>query len=43
MLKQDEISKKHEDEIQVVFKALKQLIKQDQEPREAIGFKRKGE
>lgn len=43
MLKQDEMSKKHEGEIQVVFKALKQLIKQEQEPREAIGFKRKGE
>ncbi len=43
MLKQDELSAKHEGEIQMIFKALKQLINQEQEPRKAIGFKRKGE
>jgi hypothetical protein len=43
MLQQDDNTKKHEEEIQVIFKALKQLIQQGQEPRKAIGFKRKGQ
>lgn len=43
MLQQDDKTKKHEEEIQAIFKALKQLIKQEQEPRRAIGFKRKGQ
>jgi hypothetical protein len=43
MLQQDDKSKKHEEEIQVIFKALKQLIRQEHEPRKTIGFKRKGQ
>jgi hypothetical protein len=39
MLKQDEKMKKHEDEIQIIFKALKQLLNPPQEPRKRIGFK----
>lgn len=42
MLQQDDKTKKHEEEIQVIFKALKQLIRQEQEPRKEIGFKIKG-
>lgn len=42
MLQQDDKTKKHEEEIQVIFKALKQLIRQKQEPRKEIGFKIKG-
>jgi hypothetical protein len=43
MLQQDDKTKKHEEEIQVIFKALKQLIVQEQEPRKLIDFKREGE
>lgn len=39
MLKQDEGMQKHEDEIQIIFKALKQLLNPPQEPRKQIGFK----
>lgn len=39
ILKQDEKSNKHEEEIQVIFNALKQLLNPPQEPREPIGFK----
>jgi hypothetical protein len=39
MLKRDEKTNKHEEEIQLIFNALKQLINPSQEPREAIGFK----
>ncbi|MCA4893986.1 MAG: ORF6N domain-containing protein [Cytophagales bacterium] len=42
LLQHDEKSKKHEEEIQIIFKALKQLLNQDQEPRKEIGFKTKG-
>jgi hypothetical protein len=43
MLEQNDKTKKHEEEIQVIFNALKQLIQQEQEPRKTIGFKRKGQ
>jgi hypothetical protein len=39
MLKQDEKTNKHEEEIQLFFNALKQLLNPPQEPREAIGLK----
>ena len=38
MMRQDEHLKKHEDEIQIVFRALKQLIQQPTAPRKRIGF-----
>jgi hypothetical protein len=41
ILKQDEQTSKHEEEIQLIFNALKQLLNQPQEPREPIGFKTK--
>lgn len=41
ILKQDEKTNKHEEEIQVIFSALKQLLNPPQEPREPIGFKTK--
>lgn len=43
MLKQDEGIKKHEDEIQTIFSALKQLLDPAQEPKKRIGFKTKNE
>ena len=39
ILNQDEKVNKHEEEIQMIFKALKQLLNQPQEPRKKIGFK----
>lgn len=43
MLKQDEKMNKQEEEIQLIFKALKQLLNPPQEPRKRIGFKSKEE
>lgn len=40
LLKQDEKNEKFEKEIQVIFKALKQLLSQPQPEREKIGYKR---
>jgi DnaJ-domain-containing protein 1 len=45
LLKFEQIEKlivQHDDDIQSIFKALKQLIQQKNEPREPIGFKLKG-
>jgi len=39
LLKQDGKQKKNEEDIQVIFKALKQLFNPPQPPRERIGFK----
>ena len=39
MMKQDGKLKKHEEDIQIIFKALKQLLNPPQQPRERIGFK----
>lgn len=39
LLKQSAKTDKHEDEIQVIFKALKQLLNPPLEPRELIGYK----
>ena len=39
MLKQDVKTNKHEDEIQLIFKALKQLLNPKTEPMRKIGFK----
>ncbi|MBI1770455.1 MAG: ORF6N domain-containing protein [Bacteroidetes bacterium] len=39
ILNQDEKVNKHEEEIQMIFNALKQLLNQPQEPRKKIGFK----
>lgn len=39
MLKQDERTNKHEDEIQYIFKALKQLLNAPNPPRKRIGYK----
>ncbi|MBA3901827.1 MAG: ORF6N domain-containing protein [Bacteroidetes bacterium] len=41
ILKQDEKTNKQGEEIQLIFNALKQLLKSSQEPREPIGFKTK--
>lgn len=41
LLQQEDKSRKHEIDIQNVFKVLKQLISKEQEPRSAIGFKQK--
>ena len=40
MLKQEEKGNKQEQELQTVFKALKQLLNPPQEPRKRIGFKK---
>ena len=40
MLKQDEKSEKFEKEIQIIFKALKQLLNPQQPERERIGYKK---
>ena len=45
LLKFEQIEKlviQHDDDIQSIFRALKQLIQQKNEPREPIGFKLKG-
>jgi len=39
LIKQDGKVKKNEEDIQIIFKALKQLIHPPQPPRERIGFK----
>ncbi len=39
MLKQDGKMKKYEEDIQIIFKALKQLLNPPQQPRQRIGFK----
>ncbi len=39
MLKQNEKTNKHEEEIEVIFKALKQLLEETNPPRKRIGFK----
>ncbi len=39
MMMQNGKMKKYEEDIQVIFKALKQLINPPQPPRERIGFK----
>ena len=41
MMNQNEISNKHEEEIQIIFNALKQLLSSPKEPRVAIGFNTK--
>jgi hypothetical protein len=41
VLEQGQKASKHEEEIQIIFKALKQLLNPPQEPREPIGFKTK--
>jgi len=43
LLKQDEKTNKHEEEIQLIFNALKKLLNPPQEPRKAIGYKTKSE
>lgn len=39
IMNQDEKSKKHEDEIQIIFTTLRQLISPSHPPRKKIGFK----
>ena len=39
MIKQDGKMKKYEEDIEIIFKALKQLLNPSQPPRERIGFK----
>ncbi len=39
ILKQDENILKHDNKMQMVFSALKQLLVQEHEPRNPIGFK----
>jgi hypothetical protein len=39
ILKQDKKAKKHEEEIQLIFNALKQLLNPPLEPRKPIGFR----
>lgn len=39
MVIQNEITKKHENEIQAIFRALKQLLNPEPQPRKRIGFK----
>ena len=39
ILKQDKKANKQEEEIQIIFSALKQLLNSPQEPREPVGFK----
>jgi hypothetical protein len=41
VLEQGQRANKHEEEIQLIFNALKQLLNPPQEPRETIGFKTK--
>ena len=42
-MKQDGKLKKHEREMQIIFKALTELLNPKQEPMRKIGFKRKVE
>jgi hypothetical protein len=43
MLKQDVRMNKHEEDIQMIFEALKKLLNPSAEPRPRIGFRRKDE
>jgi hypothetical protein len=43
LMKQDFRMKKSEEDIQMIFAALKQLLNPPQEPRPRIGFRRQGE
>lgn len=43
ILKQNEKMSKHEEEIQIIFKALKGLLESPTKPMRKIGFKRRGE
>lgn len=43
MLRQDEKTNKHEEEIQLIFNALKELLNQPPEPMRKIGFKHANE
>jgi len=43
ILMQDHLHKKHEDEIQVIFEALKQLLDPPQPPRKRIGYRSKND
>lgn len=43
LMKQDARTNKHEDEIGVLFEAIKQLVASPVEPRKRIGYKLKGE
>jgi len=39
LLKQREVNNKHDEDIEIIFEALKRLLKTDPEPRKRIGFK----
>jgi hypothetical protein len=39
LLKQREINNKHDEDIEIIFEALKRLLKTNPEPRKRIGFK----
>ena len=39
ILQQDERTNKHEDEIQLIFNALKQLLNPPKKPRNVVGYK----
>jgi hypothetical protein len=43
LLQHDHHLKKHEDEIQLIFKAIKQLINTPNQPRTKIGYRQKGD
>ncbi|MCB9251858.1 MAG: ORF6N domain-containing protein [Flavobacteriales bacterium] len=43
VLQQNEKTNKHEEEIQLIFNALKQLLNPPQEPRKRVGFKTSGQ
>lgn len=43
ILAHDKHYKKHEDEIQLIFDALKQLLDTPQQPRKRVGYRQKGE
>lgn len=43
MLKQDHKTKKHEEDIQVIFETLKELLNPPAEPRPRVGFRRSDE
>ncbi|MBI4946629.1 MAG: ORF6N domain-containing protein [Bacteroidetes bacterium] len=43
LIKQDARTNKHEDEIGMLFEAIKQLVTPQSEPRKSIGYKLKGE
>ncbi len=43
MLEHDKYYNKHEEEIQLIFDALKQLLDTPQQPRKRVGYRQKGE